>query len=106
MSNPTDTNQASEVLEAKLSTIIFARFYDIPDKQRSTIVKNLSKLIRNEKLKLLAEVRERVVGEDTQNPYSKSSDRFFNDWGHQASEYDKFIRGGMRDKLTKLEAEL
>ena len=69
-------------------------------------VEEVIALIRTEKLKLLAEVRERVIGEDTQNPYSKSSDRFFNDWGYQASEYDKFIRGGMREKLTKLEAEL
>jgi hypothetical protein len=59
------TNQASgDELEAKLNTIIFARFYDIPDKQRSTVVKNLQALIRTEKLKLLAEVRERVVGKD------------------------------------------
>ena len=57
----TKANQASEDLEAKLNTIIFARFYDIPNKQRSTIVKNLQTLIRTEKLKLLAEVREQTT---------------------------------------------
>ena len=50
------SNQASEALEAKLNTVIFARFYDIPDSQRSTVVKNLQALIRTEKLKLLDEV--------------------------------------------------
>ena len=110
-------NQASEdELEKQIESITQAMFVTLSEWQagvpidwHSAKVKgraDLLALLRNEKLKLLAEVRERVVGEDTQNPYSKSSDRFFNDWGHQASEYDKFIRGGMRDKLTKLEAEL
>ena len=93
MSNPTDTNQASEVLEAKLSTIIFARFYDIPDKQRSTIVKNLSKLIRNEKLKLLAEVRERAVT----LPIHGGTDSYY---------ATKHIQAVSIDVLNKLEAEL
>ena len=97
----TDTNQASEDLEAKINTIIFARFYDIPDKQRSTIVKNLSKLIRNEKLKLLAEVRERVVGEDDYQPGNPAPDLV---------EHNQLVRDGLRFEqriaLTKLEAEL
>ena len=97
----TDTNQAREDLEAKLNTIIFARFYDIPDKQRSTIVKNLSKLIRTEKLKLLAEVRERVVGESDYQPGNPAPDLV---------EHNQLVRDGLRFEqrtaLTKLEAEL
>ena len=84
--NPTDTNQASEDLEAKINTIIFARFYDIPDKQRSTIVKNLQALIRTEKLKLLAEVRERAIP----NPTTPAGE-------------NEFVS---LEVLTKLEAEL
>ena len=98
------TNQASEdELEAKINTIIFARFYDIPDKQRSTIVKNLQAIIRTEKLKLLAEVRERVVGED-ESPESipPTMSAEYRNYVHAQNK----LRDEQRYSLTKLEAEL
>ena len=58
-------------------------------------------LIRNEKLKLLAEVRERVVGK-----YETEYSNLDGDAGY----WEKHGRNGMREKqianLTKLEAEL
>lgn len=58
-------------------------------------------LIRTEKLKLLAEVRERVVGE-----YETEYSNLDGDAGY----WEKHGRNGMREKqianLTKLEAEL
>lgn len=38
-------------LEEKIATIIFARFYDIPMKQRDVIVKNILALIKEEAVK-------------------------------------------------------
>ena len=55
MSNPTDTNQASE---DELKAIA------LWSQDRESKEAALEALIRTEKLKLLAEVRERVVGED------------------------------------------
>ena len=61
----------------------------------------IKQLIRNEKLKLLAEVRERVIGENDYQP------------GNQAPvfvERNRLARDGLRDEqraaLNKLEAEL
>ena len=70
-------------------------------------------IIRTEKLKLLAEVRERVVGE-------KTSPNFDNEYGycdscefqptdgtkHCLCYYDEKLRKKQRTALTKLEAEL
>jgi hypothetical protein len=70
-------------------------------------------LVRTEKLKLLAEVRERVVGE-------KTSPNFDNEYGycdncdfqptdgtkHCLCYYDEKLRKKQRAALTKLEAEL
>ena len=77
-----DTNQASEdELGARLNTIIFARFYDIPDKQRSTIVKNLQAIIRTEKLKLLAEIGEPKLGDVVlMQPEQYKGGVIINDW--------------------------
>ena len=71
MSNPTDTNQASEdELQRELERLYKCVVYDLIDdvdrkevwiKEVGIVVKAL---LRNEKLKLLAEVRERVVGGD------------------------------------------
>lgn len=77
MNNPTDTNQASESeLERKIEQCFIdnnmcdcgdehtelgiddTEFFDI-----EAVVKDIKQLIRTEKLKLLAAVRERVVGE-------------------------------------------
>ena len=101
------SNQASEALESKLNTIIFARFYDIPDKQRSTIVKNLSKLIRTEKLTLLDEVRERVEQSLPDTTFLGTSIRVkdnIRDDGYHDGVRDS--RLSIEEELTKLEAEL
>ena len=58
-------------------------------------------VIRTEKLKLLAEVRERVVGEDDYQPGNPAPDLV---------EHNQLVRDGLRFEqriaLTKLEAEL
>ncbi len=71
MSNLTDTNQASEdELQRELERLYKCVVYDLIDdvdrkevwiKEVGIVVKAL---LRTEKLKLLAEVRERVIGED------------------------------------------
>ena len=57
-------------------------------------------IIRTEKLKLLAEVRERVVGED-ESAYSEDLTRYFEHIFHQNN-----LRTEQRENLTKLEEEL
>ena len=61
-------------------------------------------LIRTEKLKLLAEVRERVVGEDELYATDEAG------WGELASNREKMhankVKANERTALTKLEAEL
>lgn len=61
-------------------------------------------LIRTEKLKLLAEVRERVVGEDKplQGKYRASGLMSYDMTNH----YENSLRAEQRAVLTKLEAEL
>ena len=111
--SPTNTNQASE---DELRAII-ERYIDraaVLAKQDGTSFNNkhllkldmataIETIIRTEKLKLLAEVRERVVGED---------------WPHHCDlEYmkcdqcrNRMVLNGrnyeQRERLTKLEAEL
>ena len=51
-------------LDEQISTLVFARFHDIPAKQREVIVKNLSKLFNTQK-RLYAEM---VVGEYFESP--------------------------------------
>ena len=67
----------------------------------SEIQLNIESLLRTEKLKLLAEIRERVVGEYETEYSSLDGD---------AGYWEKHGRNGMREKqitnLTKLEAEL
>ena len=118
----TDTNQASEdelreVVRDGLANHtgefvnpwIFRKNYsheeltdmldDITASER--LFKNLQSFIRTEKLKLLAEVRERVIGESDYQP------------GNPAPgfvEHNRLVRDGLRfeqrAELTKLEAEL
>ena len=79
------------------------------------LFKNLQALIRTEKLKLLAEIRERVVGEDEridiQSEFDKidvphlETDKYPGlDGVRQASR--NIYRNHQRAELTKLEAEL
>ena len=95
MPNPTDTNQASEdALQKELERLYKCVVYDLIDdvdrkelwiKEVGIVVKSI---IRTEKLKLLAEVRERVV-----KKYEDASDA-------------DFIIEAQYEQLTKLEAEL
>jgi len=114
MSKPTDTNQASEDESKKPSERkrLFDRLIFMfgwkgetrrtkANKTMKAIDQYTESLIRTEKLKLLAEVRERVVGE-----YETEYSNLDGDAGY----WEKHGRNGMREKqiaeLTKLEAEL
>ena len=132
MSNPTDTNQASEdklfdtkawkdgfqsgydqvineilywLAETKRKTIpskwVTSRQTDMHSKQHE----KLTALIRTEKLKLLAEVRERVIEQ------AKPDKRKATSWqqGIEVAAYEDAVRVyeyKMNEQLTKLEAEL
>ena len=116
MNNPADTNQASED-EATKSKVDWSTPYDewlkpILNRFRyggaiecraipSEIQLNIESLLRTEKLKLLAEVRERVVGKNDSLPGYPAPDLV---------EHNRLVRDGLRHEqriqLTKLEAEL
>ena len=97
------SNQASEGEQRTLDDILSQAFTDGAsdtmwqnDKHVeifATAKKELQSLIRTEKLKLLAEVRERVVGEDQRDIGDSSHER-------------NILRREEREALTKLEAEL
>ena len=88
-------------------------WYITYDKYMDSFTKEVQSLIRTEKLKLLAEVRERVIGE-------KIAPNFDNEYGycdncefqptdgtrHCLCYYDEKLRKKQRAVLTKLEAEL
>ena len=104
-------NQASKGEQRTLDDILSQAFTDgasdtmwIADRHIeifATAKKELEAIIRTEKLKLLAEVRERVVCE-----YETEYSNLDGDAGY----WEKHGRNGMREKqiaeLTKLEAEL
>lgn len=112
-----DTNQASEdelmrqlgfryePSEGGYYIHKFVKNQENPSSLNSVLVPEVARqiqaLIRTEKLKLLAEVRERVVGE-----YETEYSNLDGDAGY----WEKHGRNGMREKqianLTKLEAEL
>ena len=105
----TDTNQASEdVLKDQIDDV-FARacknneyfgydgWYEL---HTPTMRVEIKDLIRTEKLKLLAEVRERVVGKDD---LPITIDRKYNQF---AKNSRNALRDEQRIELTKLEAEL
>lgn len=115
MSNPTDTNQASEDDDIVLRRILFKwaekfngmgepnegqdGWFITYDKYMDSFTKEVRSIIRTEKLKLLAEVRERVVGED--EPHY-DSDRIT----QNAQRQRNLLRAEQMSNLTKLEAEL
>ena len=103
----TDTNQASEDEQRTLDEILSQAFTDgasdtmWQDERHveifATAKKELLGIIRTEKLKLLAEVRERVVGEDVE------CDGTCDDGVCGAEQR---LIDFQRQQLTKLEAEL
>lgn len=120
MNSPTDTNQASEdELAKQIETITQDMFVALSEWQAGVAINwhsakvkgraDLLALIRNEKLKLLAEVRERVMGEDD----LKLSDIYGNDWRNnygytegQVRDAANHLQRKQRESLAKLEAEL
>ena len=104
------TNQASEdELRKDIEHIILTWSSEISGEPREKLhpetdqfVMRLIDLIRNEKLKLLAEVRERVVGEDL--PPDVATDSGI---GYSRQQFAiNMGKAGQRTELTKLEAEL
>ena len=111
MSSPTDTNQASEdkltygvdrgvpggdstALSIKKGSTLFTFVGD----EAVAIID----LIRTEKLKLLAEVRERVVGENDRGTITDTDSPSYGE-PYESTMADK---NDQRTALTKLEAEL
>ena len=98
MTEPTDTNQANE---DELRDKILTEFKQVHKLAPADYTENCTNvvmsIIRTEKLKLLAEVRERVVGEDT------TYEGHTMNW---AVEHHNHLRAEQREQLTKLEAEL
>lgn len=97
------TNKASEgELSSEIDDYIDDIRYnnELPfDERLESAKKSIKHLIRTEKLKLLAEVRERVVGEDEKTHQLESP--VWNFIGGQNA-----LRKEQRDELNKLEAEL
>jgi hypothetical protein len=96
------TNQASEdVVDSILSTL---GIVDRKSGNRPGQIQVVKQIIRTEKLKLLAEVRQRVVGEDKplQGKYRASGLMSYDMTNH----YENSLRAEQRAVLTQLEAEL
>ena len=104
MNNPTDTNQASE---DELRNEILTEFKQVHKLAPADYTENCTNvvmsIIRIEKLKLLAEVRERVVGED-EKPSGFSANK--NSKKNLRPMYKNQLRAEQRIALTKMEAEL
>jgi hypothetical protein len=105
----TNTNQASEdELQIELELLYKCIGYDIADglDRKELWIKEIGfvvrRLISTEKLKLLDEVRERVIGEDL--PPDVATDSGI---GYSRQQFAiNMGKAGQRKKLTKLEAEL
>lgn len=105
----TDTNQASEDdLRESIDTLL-ERWRNIlthkgdgngDEYYQSEVVDDIQEIIRTEKLKLLAEVSERVVGED------EDTQKWEDPIDRQVADECNQLRAEMRTILTKLEAEL
>ncbi len=101
----TDTNQASEdELRAEILTEFKQVHKLAPADYTENCTNVVMSIIRTEKLKLLAEVRERVVGEDKplQGKYRASGLMSYDMTNH----YENSLRAEQRAVLTQLEAEL
>lgn len=106
--NPTDTNQASEdQLEKEVRKYFYLTGYnDFVNPEVQAAVTRLRAIIRTEQKKLLAAVRERVVGADEPNTFDGFSEDL------QERDSYEFIEGGnwllnrQRAALQQLEEEL
>jgi hypothetical protein len=104
------SNQASEdELREKINSALFADDFPILNDIEKDAVDRILAIIRTEKLKLLAEVRERVVGTKD----LKLSDIYGNDWRNnygytegQVRDAANHLQRKQLESLTELEAEL
>lgn len=122
MTNPTDTNQASEdslryvLRHTKVTAYAAGKPYVV---NLATVIQKedidaIQAIIRTEKLKLLAEVRERVIGQDVTQTERHWSDEYGDYCGKGKTmikgecicEELNGLKAEQRDILTKLEAEL
>ena len=103
--SPTDTNQASEdELNDKLYDLAVQNVQDTITGEvfYALAPKGVIDLIRTEKLKLLAEVRERVIGENDKGTITHpDSPSYGEPYESAAADKDE-----QRAELDKLEAEL
>ena len=114
MSNTTDTNQASEdELKERIGNLHAYNFDgdDVTVKVMvdggilESIAEFVEALIRTEKLKLLAEVRERVIGEDVElNSFDIPA--YEEEFVITSVTQQNHLRADQRIELDKLEAEL
>ena len=108
MTEPTDTNQANEdELRDKIQTEFKQVHKLAPADYTENCTNVVMSIIRTEKLKLLSEVRERVVGEDETRipadggPFTNTTDK-----PNHYITLRNANRADQRAALTKLEAEL
>ena len=105
MTNTIDTNQVSELFELQDAISEATSHEDWGDRYDAVV-----DLIRTEKLKLLAEVSERVVGEDVPEFHDPGCYQYNGlEYCHCIAKPDKAtnnLRNEQRETLTKLEAEL
>ena len=114
MSSQSDTNQASEddlresidaLLERWRNILTYKGDGNGDECYQSEVVDDIQEIIRTEKLKLLAEVRERVVGENQHSEHKEwdcpcgVTHSFTEEW-HATNR----LRDEQRTALTKLEA--
>lgn len=114
------TNQASELDKAIMIGFLYGIQSDLlPEDEvvhrmvafsHTKGYKEALAIIRTEKLKLLAEVRERVVGEDVPEFHDPGCYQYNGlEYCHCSAKPDKAaneLRSDQRNEITKLEAEL
>ena len=111
----TDTNQASEdelyniirtlaydAMESGVDNSKHGYIYNAIDELLPTAKAAIQSAIRTEKLKLLAEVRERVIGENDRGTITDPDSPSYGE-PYESTMADK---NDLRAELTKLEAEL
>ena len=111
MTNTTDTNQASEDELKKRIGNLHAYNYEgddvtvkvmVDEDILESIAKYVKALIRTEKLKLLADVRERVIGQNDRGTITNPDSPSYGE-PYESTMADK---NDLRAELDKLEAEL
>ena len=95
-------NQASEDVLIELAKKFDMDEYGTVNENGGYLIGEVRKLIHNEKLKLLAEVRERVIGENDRGTITDPDSISYGEQ-YESSMADK---DELRAELTKLEAEL